>query len=279
MKKIIKFILRVTHLYKLATRIAHYKEESRQLIRNFFFNFVLQNKLKVWVNVGKSEKKFFTMRGYTGSTGDRATHFYGMEDETPKWINTFFPNSNFLDVGANVGSYSLFAACLGHKVKSLEPESLNFALLNLNIYDNNFGSQIECFPICAGDKNSFDILNLSIMDWGKSAHTFGRKVRYDGKKFDPVYRQGSFCCSGSQFLEEINFKPDYIKIDVDGNELLVVKGLQDFLIKNHTKEILIEINENNPEHKDAVELLKSVGYEIQKIFYHSADNNYLFKKI
>ena len=55
------------------------------------------------------------------------------EPETLNWISSFDPGDNLLDIGANIGIYSPFAAARNHKVISLEPDALNYALLNLNI--------------------------------------------------------------------------------------------------------------------------------------------------
>ena len=272
----IKKILKILLVFYLLRFVWRYYLLIRPKIRNFFFNFVLKNKVTVKV-FHKSQKKIFTMRGYTGSTGDRAHHFYGMEKETPKWIDGFLPNSNLLDIGANVGSYSLYACCLGHNVVSVEPESLNFALLNLNISDNNYNTKMMSYPISCSNKDGLGILNLSGLDWGISSHTFGRETRYDGKKFSPFYKQGSVSFTCNTFLNIINFKPDYIKIDVDGNELLVIQGLVEYLNKNFVREIFIEINEKNIEHSSIKNILSELNFKVTNIFEHAEDNNYLFK--
>ena len=46
---------------------------------------------------------------------------------------TFKENSYLIDIGANIGIYSLYAAANGHKVLALEPESSNYFQINLNI--------------------------------------------------------------------------------------------------------------------------------------------------
>jgi len=66
------------------------------------------------------------------------TSFYTKEPETVNWIKNFDKESDFFYIGANVGIYSLSAAKLNHRTVSFEPESHNFAALNININDNNF---------------------------------------------------------------------------------------------------------------------------------------------
>ena len=50
-----------------------------------------------------------------------------------------------MDIGANIGIYSLYAAKRGHKVVAFEPESQNFALLQRNISLNNLDNYISLF--------------------------------------------------------------------------------------------------------------------------------------
>jgi hypothetical protein len=51
------------------------------------------------------------------------------DSEIPKWIDGFKKDSIFIDIGANIGMFSLYAAKKNHKVIAFEPESLNFACL------------------------------------------------------------------------------------------------------------------------------------------------------
>ena len=68
----------------------------------------------------------------------RAETFFTKEPDTIEWIESFDKNDVFLDIGANIGIYSLYAAKNVSKVWAIEPESLNFAMLNLNIFDFQF---------------------------------------------------------------------------------------------------------------------------------------------
>ena len=68
----------------------------------------------------------------------RAKTFSTKEPETLKWIDSF-GNGPFMDVGANVGLYSIyFAATKKMPVYSIEPSFFNLALLGKNIHvDSN----------------------------------------------------------------------------------------------------------------------------------------------
>ena len=93
---------------------------------------ILERK-KVVVHAGRP---LFTLRNFGHMTLMRTDTFSTKEPETIAWIDGFDECRNFLDIWANIGVYSLYAALRWHNVLCIEPDALNFALLNLNIADN-----------------------------------------------------------------------------------------------------------------------------------------------
>jgi len=81
---------------------------------------------------------------------------------TIAWLESMEPGAILLDVGANVGMYTIFAAKVRQAtVYAFEPESQNYALLNANIQANELSSQVTAY--CAGlsDQQGLDKLYLS----------------------------------------------------------------------------------------------------------------------
>ena len=111
----------------LLTKLSNY-------LKNFTRKLFFERKFIVKDN----NKKIFSVRKFGGATSGRAKSFFSKEPATVKWIDSFEKNSNFLDIGANIGIYSLYAASKDVNVVSLEPESSNYYQLNLNIADNSF---------------------------------------------------------------------------------------------------------------------------------------------
>ena len=67
----------------------------------------------------------------------RAETLVTKEPGTIEWLEAITPGSVLLDVGANVGMYTVFAAVIsGARVFAFEPESQNYALLCKNIVTN-----------------------------------------------------------------------------------------------------------------------------------------------
>jgi len=227
-------------------------------------------------------KKIYTMRNLGGSTAARGLNMFMSDPEVAEWIDKFPKNSFFLDIGANVGVYSLYAAHLNHSVIALEPESLNFACLNLNIKDNKFDEKITAYPFCAHNKDLVSHLNLRVMKFGGSGSTFDRNIDEGGKEFRSIYKQGSMSTSIDKFLTNISIKQiNFIKIDVDGNELNVIKGMEELLKSNYLKSIHIEFNPEFIEHKDVFEILNEAGFQkpIKHIWYEGQTVfNYTFDR-
>jgi len=227
------------------------------------------------------KKLYLADFGY--ETRRRSTRFLTKEPETLEWIDNFDGQEVLLDIGANIGSYSLYAALNGHKVVAIEPEALNFALLVLNIKKNNFENLIIPYPIAIHDREGYSTLNCPSLLWGGSEQSFDNDLNTFQSKIVISHRQGVFGSPLDNFLSNIKFEPDHVKIDVDGNELLVLRGAKDYIANSKKlKSIMIELCETRSDYNETCELLTNSGFILQKIFYTRGEkrkvNNHLFKK-
>ena len=187
------------------------------------------------------------------------------EPETIDWINNFERDDVIFDIGANIGLYSIYAAIKFKKsnVISFEPSTSNLRVLSRNISINNLQERIKIFQMpVAEQRNSFQILDESEFIEGWSMNTFGKGIDFKG---DKIISNNNYKIFGTNldFLIEnkILLIPDYIKIDVDGIEHLILKGGQNFLADSKTKSISIEINENFKEQYDeALKILKNSNF-------------------
>ncbi len=241
-------------------------------------NLVLKSKFYV---KDDNNKTLFSIRLLGGSTFDRGNLFYESEPETVNWIKNFNKNSVFFDIGANIGLYSLYSAKLNHRVISFEPESLNFAALNLNITDNNFQEKIICYPIALDNSFLISKLKISKFRFGSSGHTFhDNSKNYSHEERDFLQSQGSISVSLDHFSESQNIYPDYIKIDVDGNELKVINGMKNLLKSKKIKSILIEIDKKIHDHRLVKEIIESNSYRLDYFAQkRKGANNHIFNLI
>ena len=282
------------HLNKKSKIFIFLRKHLSQKAKHYIYFFMyLKNNFKIrlpkWIfkylitNIyDENNDKIFTLRNFGGSTISRGFSMFRNDSEIPKWIDGFKKDSIFIDIGANIGMFSLYAAKKNHKVIAFEPESLNFACLNLNIFDNKFNNKISAFPIALNNESKISHLNMSKIAFGGSGSTFDREVNEYGLHLKSIYSQGSVAFKLDDVLKEINITPDYIKIDVDGNELKVIQGMTGILEDKNLKSICIELSELNKfqEHAEAFQILKNKfnvyeknhWYEGQKIF------NYIFHR-
>lgn len=184
------------------------------------------------------------------------------EPETIHWIDTFDSTDLFLDIGANIGIYSLYAArARGVQVIAFEPESLNYALLNRNIFLNGLDQKVKAYPMALSDESAFSELHVNGFEEGSSCHSFKEKLnfRHERARFD--FCQGCFSMRLDELIR-LNYipVPQHIKIDVDGIEHRVLKGADQLLEHPSLKSVLVEINTHLPVHSTLIDLMKTKGF-------------------
>jgi len=125
-------------------------------------------------------------------------------------------NKIFVDVGANIGYYTIRMARHFKKVIAIEPAPPNLEALYENIKLNNINN-VEVLPIAVGDKNEKKILYFA--EAGSSLL---------GKYVGGYKREKEFLVEIKR-LDDVIEKADIIKIDVEGYDLEVVKGMTKLL--------------------------------------------------
>ena len=194
----------------------------------------------------------------------RVNTLFKKEPSTIEWLNSIQKGEHLLDVGANVGMYSIYAALVRRcTVTSFEPESQNFAILCKNIFLNDAEAQITPFPIAFSDSEKISKLYLSRFDWdgGGSCHTAGEEIGFDLSPRKSTFTQGIFTTTIDNCIANnlIPF-PNFIKIDVDGLEHKVIEGAINTIKNPKLKSICIEINMNLKEHIETCNILNKYGF-------------------
>ena len=95
---------------------------------------------------------------------------------------------------------------------------------------------------------------------GAALSTFGLNIGFDGKPFYPSMLYQIFGISGDDAIRLCQLpSPTHIKLDVDGNECLVLKGASGALAS--AESILIEVNDLFEEQAvEVARLLKESGF-------------------
>jgi len=165
------------------------------------------------------------------------------EPFTVEWIKEIAHKGVFYDIGANVGSYSLIAASLmsdDHVVVAFEPVLFNFYRLNENILINRLNNKIIPLNIGLTNRNAIETIYLRNLKPGCTARALGEE------KSDLFTK--ALCLTLDSIIHTGNLPfPQHVKIDVDGDELVVLEGGRETFNDSRLKSVMIELDEKNPE--------------------------------
>ena len=141
-----------------------------------------------------------------------------------------------IDIGANIGFYSILLSKYFKIIKSYEPNLRNFRVLNRNIKKNKLQNKIQTFNYGLGNKKQ--ILKGTSMTKGELFQTSGFSISEKNEHGEDV-----FVYIGDEVLD-FKGKILTIKIDVEGHELFVLQGIEKTL-KNNACIVQIEIWDKN----------------------------------
>lgn len=162
----------------------------------------------------------------------------------------------FVDVGANMGYFTLLWAGLGAgEVVAVEPAARNIALLAENIARNGLSGRVQLVPKAAGDHDGvagFRIGPTEQTGWGGIA----------AEGIPPDLTVPSIRLDHALGAREIAV----MKIDVEGSEDMVLRGCEALLRGRHIGRVYFEQNE--PRMRElglragaSIELLRDFGYD------------------
>jgi FkbM family methyltransferase len=155
-------------------------------------------------------------------------------EETNLVLNLVRPGQVVLDIGANIGYYTLIFARLvgptGHVI-AFEPDPASFALLQRNIDENKYGNVTAC-PLAVSNVNAiltlyrdrFNNLDHRLTNPGRG----GTALKVEAVRLD-------------DFLPSHFDRPiDLIKMDIQGSEGLALDGMRSTLARDGGPLLLTE---------------------------------------
>jgi FkbM family methyltransferase len=176
------------------------------------------------------------------------------------YINKTKRNNTYLDIGVNIGTHSIVYSKIFNKVLSFEADKYNYNQSKENLMINNIVN-VDLFNNALG-----------------CVHGFVKTVQHNNQSRGCI---NTVLTNNETDTEQITLDSlnlnniDFIKIDVEGNELNVIKGATDTIIRNRP---IIQFEYNNlaknlcnVEYTDIELYLNSIGYIFDKQF---AENYY-----
>lgn len=160
------------------------------------------------------------------------------EPETIRWLDRLPAGDRLWDIGANVGTYALYAARAGLRVSAFEPSAATFATLVRNIQSNGLEVQALCIAFAA--ETGLDTLRMACSDAGHSMHVFGSGTTVSGPLRQPQ-EQWVTGYAIDDFIERFGVPaPDHVKLDVDSIEEEILAGARRTL--RQVESVLVEID-------------------------------------
>ena len=178
-----------------------------------------------------------------------------------------FDTQNFIDIGSNVGihGFSIAKKFKDLNVFNFEPNPRLIRLQGKTLKKNKI-KNLKIFNVALNNNEGFFDFYLDKISTGESSLVklkgLTRKIRVQSKRLDQFDFSGSIG----------------IKIDVEGNEFNVIKGIKNF---KSIDWIIVEINEAFLSYSDisSTEIIKHLEEKDFKLNLNkSIDNNFLFKK-
>jgi FkbM family methyltransferase len=154
------------------------------------------------------------------------------------WCRQFLkPDQVFLDIGAHTGTYALSLASSCAKFEAFEPQRATYYSLCGSIALSNLTHKVEAHNFGLGSEDQVGMQTLHIVSddgggssiWTLSQHPTLRTETIEVRTLD------------SMNLSNIGF----VKMDVEDNELSVLKGAQETFRRSGWPTILFESNREN----------------------------------
>jgi len=173
------------------------------------------------------------------------------------------PGDTVLDIGANYGWYTtLFAQLVGDTghVHAFEPVPSTFERLTEHLQINHFLDRVFSNRSAVGENvGEIDIHVFEELSHSRSSISILDQDRFTSFKA-PITDVDAYLETHS------TTKVDFLKCDVEGSELMVLKGAQQLLQSTEAPVVLIELNDETSEAfgyttSDIESYLREMGYD------------------
>ena len=181
----------------------------------------------------------------------------------------------FLDIGANVGKYSIMLANSGAKVFSFEPNPYTYSVLKRNIELNKLSELISSLNL--GVSDSIGELEFAISNTFTGVSHMVSTNTHQFDEFDYDIIKVNVNTIDKLLIEKNVSIIDIflVKIDVEGHEYNVLKG-GEFLLEHmpKTSKVIVEIHENFERINRIVSLMEQYSFQPNRL----SKENWVFVK-
>ena len=201
----------------------------------------------------------------------RCAGMLSKEPGTCAWIAEYVqPGEVFYDVGANIGIYTILAAKRvgpGGTVVSFEPHGPTFASLLDNIVINGAQEIVKPCNFALHHEEGFFPFNYHSNTAGTSNSQLATRRSAHESTFAPTVSEMKYATTLDALVDAGRLPtPHHVKIDVDGNEMLILRGMAR-LLERHDRPRSIQVEMNQREKEEIEPFLGAHGYELAQKHY------------
>jgi FkbM family methyltransferase len=148
------------------------------------------------------------------------------KEERELFCSFITPSCTVLDVGANIGFYTLLAAKRGARVFSIEADPVNAAMLRHHVEINGFNDRVTIYEMAATDATRAVALYRHPFNLGES------NIVAQGQQSGMIE---------GRTLDSLNLPPvDICKMDIEGAELMALRGMEETMDRSPQIKLLVE---------------------------------------
>jgi FkbM family methyltransferase len=208
----------------------------------------------------------YTYRCATLDEYQRAESLFYKEPGTFRLITAELrPGDVFFDIGANMGIYSVPAAArvgADGAVYSFEPHVANARSLLENVVNNGLQDRVRVLTCALHESSGFFDFKYQDLTAGSSMSQLDSDRDAFGRPLEPVASELKYATTVDELIAAGAVKPpDVVKIDVDGNELLVLRGMR-ALLTGGAPPRAVQVEVNVDEREELEEFMASSGFEL-----------------
>lgn len=229
----------MNRVFKLFSSIKRHPLAKRRPLA--FFSHYLYWRMRLQFSAGKcvtypwlENARFYYRRSDSGINGNVPFGLLEYPD-MPYILHVLRRDDTFIDVGANVGAYTILASAVRRaRTHCFEPIPETYQRLKQNIDLNEVESLATCWNLALADKDGtlrftteMDTMNHAMNEVSTGSDESYIHAKVMAATLDSILPYVEPCC---------------MKIDVEGYELHVLKGAQRLLKRSSLHTILVELN-------------------------------------
>jgi FkbM family methyltransferase len=227
----------------------------------------------------KTTKIYVTKYDYKAYCPLNENDFINMTTREDDILSLFYPKDGdtVVDVGAHIGRYTMISSKrVGErgKVVSIEADPVVFEILNQNINLNKITNVISLNCAVYSKQTKIKLFLPPEEENHTIYNTIMSDRATDEKKFVEVNANTLDAILQSRGISEVN----WIKIDVEGAELEVLKGAQSIFSESKDLSILMEVH-GKDKFSEIIDLLDTYNFKVEyEKNYEWGDKHIILRK-